>query len=142
MLHRLRRRRLFCIIFLRIYKMLLCWFLSWSLLAFLHLVVFSFFSLSFFLVDDHRVRRVNKINSMLLGHVHTLKCIILWLFLPFHFHLGLSTCYDLFTYNARIFIEEAFCAITTCNRIINAEDQKNGRFACELKIKHFSNIIC
>jgi hypothetical protein len=25
---------------------------------------------------------------MLLGHVHTLKCLVLWLFLPFHFHWG------------------------------------------------------
>lgn len=104
-------------------------------------IFFSSFAVSFLLgffppVDDHQVRRVNKINSMLLGHVH--ECLVLWFF-PLHFIFirGLSTCYDLCTHFARVIILEAFCAITTCNLIINVEGQKNCWFAWELQIKVF-----
>lgn len=121
MLHRREKisRAFVCIIFLRIYKMLLYWFLfpSPSTIAscfILHLVNLFFAMHS---LGQAMRRRVNKINSMLLGLVHTLKCLVLWFLISHFVFTGLPTCYDLCFHIPRVIKKSlaASCAsVTSC----------------------------
>ena len=74
---------------------------------------------------------------MLLGLVHTLKCLVLWFFIShfvLHFHWGYQRVMIYASILTKSSSRESQGAVL-CFGIINVQGQKNYGFACKSKIK-------